>query len=93
MTILPRILDNSYRGQKLALWIFGFVISLKTIQSVTIILRARYTIINADGIPLDNYPPDAAQNIIALFGVASVSRAMIMLVGFALSLIPPRAQA
>jgi hypothetical protein len=80
MTLLPRTIDNTYEGRKLALWIFGLVVLLRTLQSVMIIFNGNYTARNADGIPLETYPADAVQTILALFALASVWRLIVSLI-------------
>jgi hypothetical protein len=80
MDFLPQTIDNTYRGRKLALWIFGLVVAMRTLQSVRVIFNGYYTVTNADGIPLATYPPDAAQTILAIFAVSSLSRLVICLI-------------
>jgi hypothetical protein len=78
-TLLPQCIDQAYRGHKLALWLFGLVVSMKTTQSLFIFFNGYSTVISADGIPLDTYPPAAAQNVVALFTLYSLSRLFLML--------------
>ena len=72
--LLPQPIDNTYRGSKPALWVFGLVVGLRTLQSLAVIFNAHSTAINADGLPLDTYPPAAAQTAVALFALASLWR-------------------
>lgn len=72
--LLPQRIDNLYRGYKAGLWVFGVVVALKMLQSLAIIFNGYSTAKDADGIPLDTYPPAAAQTIISLFAVASLWR-------------------
>ena len=72
--VLPRSLDNEYRGSKLALWLFGLVVLIKSVQSLSIILAGNYTAMGADGIPLDTFPPAAAQTVLAVFAQQSLWR-------------------
>lgn len=72
--LFPRRLENSYRGRKLALWLFGLVVLVKIAQSVVSIFDAADIARTADAIPLDSYPPAAAQTIAALFALSGVSR-------------------
>lgn len=72
--LLPRPIDNTYRGHKVALWLFGLVVGLRTLQSLAVIFNGYSTAINADGLPLDSYPPAAAQNVVALFALSSLWR-------------------
>ena len=79
-SLLPQRIDNNYRGRKLALWIFGLVVAMRTLQSVMVIFKGYYTVTNADGIPLATYSPDAAQTILAIFAVSSLWRLIICLI-------------
>ena len=78
--LLPPRLDNTYRGRKLALWLFGIVVLIRSIQSVMIIVNGYSIARSADGIPLDTYPAAAAQTILALFAISSLNRLLISLV-------------
>lgn len=72
--LLPRPIDNTYQGRKVALWLFGLVVGVRTLQSLVVIFNGYSTAINADGIPLDTYPPAGAQAVVALFAQASLWR-------------------
>ena len=50
-------------------------------QGVLVIFSGYSTIMNADGIPLDTYPPAAAQTIVALWAQRGLSRLIISLLG------------
>lgn len=79
--LLPRTVDNTYRGYKIALWLFGLVVALRGVQSVMIIFNGRSVAVSADGIPLDTFPPAAAQTVLALFALYSLARLIISLLG------------
>jgi hypothetical protein len=79
--LLPQRIDNTYRGYKVALWLFGLVVGVMIIQSVFVIFNGYSTVMNADGIPLDTYPPAAAQTILALWAQRGLSRLIISLLG------------
>jgi len=72
--ILPRQIDNGYRGRKLGLWVFAAVVLLKLVQSLAVIFNGYVTARSADGIPLETYPPETAQTVVALFGLSGVYR-------------------
>ena len=72
--LLPQRLDNDYHGQKLALWLFGFVVAMKGTQSLAIILNGYPTARGADGIPLDSFTPQVAQTVVAVFAQGSLWR-------------------
>lgn len=71
-TFLPRQIDNTYRGHKLALWIFGFIVLIKTVMSVNSIIMGHNVASSADGVPLDTFSPAGAQAVVALFGAWGV---------------------
>jgi hypothetical protein len=73
-TFLPRTLDNSYRGHKAALWLFGLVVAVRIVQSLNVMLNGYSIAVSADGLPLDSYPPAAAQNVVAMFSHISLWR-------------------
>ena len=72
--LLPRTFDNTYRGYKVALWLFGLVVAVKITQSLLVIFNGYSTARDADGIPLDTYTPAAAQTAVALFAQGSLWR-------------------
>ena len=72
--LIPRSLDNEYRGSRSALWLFGLVIAMKSAQSLAIILNGYPTARDADGIPLDSYTPALAQTVVAVLAQGSLWR-------------------
>lgn len=68
MSLLPRALDNAYRGHKLGLWRFGFLVFSKITMGLNVVFNGRFVARSADGIPLEAYPPDATQAVLFLFG-------------------------
>ena len=74
---LPRQVDNTYGGSKIALVIFGALVSLKLIIGWNCIFIGRSVAASADGIPLDTFPPAAAQAIVSDFAIWGVSQVMI----------------
>lgn len=73
-TLLPRAIDNTFRGHRVALWLFGLIVAVRTLQSLAVIFNGYATAINADGLPLDTYPTAAAQTVVALFALSSLWR-------------------
>ena len=78
-TFFPQPLDNTYRGSKVALWLFGLVVAVRIIQSVLIIFNGYSVAKGADGIPLDTFPPAAAQTVVALFALSALYRLILSL--------------
>lgn len=73
-TLLPSRIDNTYKGYPLALWIFGVVVGVRIAQSLLVIFNGYVTARDADGIPVDSYPPEASQQMVALFAQGSLWR-------------------
>ncbi len=78
--LFPARIDNSYEGSKIALWILGLLIAVRTMQTVMILVNGYSIAQSADGIPLETYPAAAAQTIVALFTLSAVNRVVISLI-------------
>jgi hypothetical protein len=68
-TFLPARIDNTYRGHRLALWLFGAVVLLKLAIALGSIFNGYEAASSADGIPLASYPADAARAVVTLFAL------------------------
>lgn len=77
--VLPRQIDNGYRGNRLAPWFLGAVVLAKTAMSLNSILNGRAVASSADGIPLDTYPAAAAATVVSLFGIWGVGQLVLCL--------------
>lgn len=77
--LLPRSADNTFRGHKLALWIFGLIGLLNGVIGINSTFNAREVAVSADGIPLDTFQAAAAQTVISLFALLGLSRIVIFL--------------
>ncbi|MFM5895067.1 MAG: hypothetical protein ACKOQM_11655 [Novosphingobium sp.] len=78
--LFPAHIDNTFRGRRIALYAFYPVTAL-------ILWRSLHHLIAADGgaqtiatMPLDSYPPGAAQNIVAIFALWGLSQLLLGLV-------------
>lgn len=78
--LFPTRIDNTYQGSKIALWILGLLIAVRTMQGVMILVNGYSIAQSADGIPLETYPAAAAQTIVALFTLSAVNRLVISLI-------------
>ena len=65
--LLPAEVDNRYRGHPLALWLFVPIALQRVALGLTHLLRADGGAQSISTIPLDTYPPSAAQNVIGIF--------------------------
>ena len=79
--LLPRSADNAYRGHKLALWLFGLLILMKSVIGVNSILNGAAVMSTADGIALNAYPAAAAQNLVALWALVGLAHVIIGALG------------
>jgi hypothetical protein len=77
--LLPRQIDNTYRGHKLALWLFALVVLMKVAMSLNSIFNGHMVASSADGIPLDRFPTAATQTVVALFAIWGLAHLMICL--------------
>ena len=75
--LFPQPIDNTYRGHKAALWLFGLAVGVVVLQSVVVIFGGHSILKDADGIPLEAYPADAAQTIVGIWAQRSLSRLII----------------
>jgi hypothetical protein len=75
--ILPRTIDNTYRGRKLALWLFGLLVLMKFVIGLNSIFNGRDVLTNADGVPLHTYPAAAAQSLVALWALLGLAHIVI----------------
>lgn len=78
--LFPARIDNAYQGSKMALWIFGLIVAVRITQSVMLFANGYSIVQSADGVPLETYPPAAAQTIVAMFALSSVNRLIIALI-------------
>lgn len=71
---LPRCIDNQYRGRNLALWLFWIVVIIRAAQGVSLLVNGHSIVQGADGIPLETFPPAAAQSVVAMFVLSGSAR-------------------
>jgi len=75
--LLPQRFDNAHHGHKLALWLFGLVVFMKTSIGMGTIFNSSNAAIHADGIPLDSFTTAGAQAVVSLFAMWGLGQAMI----------------
>lgn len=78
---LPRSIDNHYRGRTVALWIFWVVVIIRAAQGVSLLVNGYSVVKGADGIPLETFPPAAAQSIVAMFALSGGARLVLSIMG------------
>ena len=79
--LLPSSLDNTFRGHKLALWLFALLLLMKTVMSVNSIVIGHSVAAGADGIPIDTFTPPGAQTVISLFAIWGLAHLTLCLLG------------
>jgi hypothetical protein len=77
--LLPRHIDNTYHGHKLALWLFALLVLMKSAVSLNSIFNGYDVAISADGIPLDTYTPAGAQAVVSAFAAWGLAQLVICL--------------
>jgi hypothetical protein len=79
--LLPRSIDNSYGGHKLALWLLAIVVLVKGAIGVNSIFNGYVVATSADGIPLDTFTPAGAKAVIAFLALWGLSHLIFSLLG------------
>jgi len=75
--LLPRQVDNTYPGHRLALWLFGLAVLFKTAIGLGTIFNGRNAAVSADGIALDSFSREGAQAFVSLFAAWGLAQATI----------------
>jgi uncharacterized membrane protein len=88
--IFPKQLDNNYRGQQIAVWLFALLTLMNTVISFVAIFKADGAAQSADGIPLDTFGASAAQAVIGIVAVLGLARLLLCVI-FIIALIGYRA--
>lgn len=77
--LLPRPIDNTYHGYKLALWLFALLVLMKTGIGLNSIFNGYFVASVADGIPLETFPSAAAGAVVSLFAIWGLAQFVICL--------------
>ncbi|MFZ2490710.1 MAG: hypothetical protein WA208_04415 [Thermoanaerobaculia bacterium] len=75
----PRVIDNSWRGPKAALWLLGLLAAIKMAMGANSIFNGWVVLASADGVPLRTYPGAAAQTIVAFFALWALGQILLAL--------------
>ena len=75
--VLPRSIDNTYRGHRLAFVPFVLLVLLKLTIGVNSIIHGYAVMTTADGIPLDTFPPAAVQSLVSLWALLGLAHVVI----------------
>jgi len=78
--LLPRQVDNSFRGLRPALWLLGLLIAVKLAMSLNSIVNTAAVAGGADGIPLESFGPAAERQVLLLFALMSLGHLVLALI-------------
>ena len=76
-SLLPRHVDNTYSGSRVALWVFGLFALIRTMTALMSVFDARRIAVEADRIPLNTFPTAAADTAVLLFALLGLSNLVI----------------
>lgn len=76
-SLFPRVADNTYRGNRLALVLFGLLTALKLLIGMRSMLDPVAVAQGADGIPIDSFSPDAAREVLSTFSLLGMHFVMV----------------
>jgi len=76
---LPTPLDNTYRGRRVALWLFAAIVILRSIVALNSVFDGYDVAVTADGIPLDTYTPAGARAVVSAFAAWGLAQLVICL--------------
>jgi hypothetical protein len=77
--VLPRTIDNTYRGQRLAFVPFVLLVLLKLTIGANSIIHGYAVMSTADGIPLETFPPAAVQSLVSVWALLGLAHIVIAL--------------
>ncbi len=84
--ILPRIVDNNYRGHKIALWFYYLITAVTIVRSLIHMLKDDGGAQSIATIPLDRYTDAGAATVILIFSYWGLSQLMFGIIQFIVSL-------
>jgi hypothetical protein len=84
--LLPTQFDNAYRGHALAFWLLIPLVLMKLFMGVNVAglnpwISSRFVLQNADGVPVDTFPAEAASVAVFLFASWGLSLLVMSLLG------------
>ena len=77
--LLPRHIDNTYHGHKLALWLFAALVLVKSVVSLSTIFDGHDVAVSADRIPLETFTPAGARAVVSAFAAWGLAQLIICL--------------
>lgn len=77
--LFPHRFDNTYRGHKVAVWLFAVAVFVKAVIGLNSIFNGYTVARSADGIPLETFTPAGAQAVVYLLAILGLAHLMICL--------------
>ena len=77
----PKVMDNRFRGRKLALWLFCPLLLMNLVIAITGIFARDGGAQSADGIPLDRFGGGGAQAVIGVIALLGLAKLLLWLLG------------
>ena len=84
--LLPPLVNFTYTGSRVSLWLLGVVLFLKIAIALGAIFNGHYAASVADGIPIDSYTPQGTQAFLSVFASLGVSQFILGMLGVLLLL-------
>lgn len=75
--LLPKQVDNDYRGNLLAVWAFVPICAVTIVRSLIHMFRSDGGAQSIATIPLDSYPPQAANAVVTIFALWGLSQLLL----------------
>jgi hypothetical protein len=79
--LLPRQIDNDYRGSVLAIWFLVPLAFVKALQGANVVGRSAYILETVDRVPLSSFPAEAASHLTFLFSAWGLCVLILGLIG------------
>jgi hypothetical protein len=80
--LFPKTIDNSFRGSRLAIWLLAFYSLIKIFQGFESVFNAASTAVQADGIPLSHFGPEASAEVVEEFALLGLNIMILPLEAF-----------
>lgn len=77
--LLPRSIDNTYRGHGLAPWLLALLMVMKGGIGLNSVFNGHFVASSADGIPLTTFTPAGEQAVVSLFAIWGLSQVLFCL--------------
>ncbi len=75
--LFPLPSNDTYRGSRIALWLFGAVVAMRLAIGLGCIFNGYNAATSADGIPLGTFPPAAARTVVSMFAAWGLAQVVI----------------